>query len=182
MKGFHNCSHFSPPLSKHPRHRGACCREIRKLGTGCLLSAPFFRLRDENRQKCPATGSLTLLLLTPASQAEWQWLSHASETITSLLLPLLQHQHLLHRLGAPWSAQEEFLSMVEIDDFHPVRNWSTLSCKIRQTHRVNRNILKLVRNFVTYPGADELDFWGRLYRSFSEHKVWSLILLLLEQN
>lgn len=141
---------------------GPCSQVIRKLGTDCLLLGPFFRLRDQTRKKCPATRSLTLLLSTPALQAEWQWLSRASETITFLLLPLLQHQHLLHRLGAPWSTKEDFLSVVEIDDFHPVRNWSTLSCKIRQTHTESRNILKWVRNFVTYPGADELDFWGRL--------------------
>lgn len=151
--------------ASHPRyHIGPWILQPgdKELGTDCLLSGPFFRLRDQTRKKCPATRSLTLLLLTPALQAEWQWLSRASETITFLLLPLLQHQHLLHRLGAPWSTKEEFLSVVEIDDFHPVRNWSTLSCKIRQTHTESRNILKWVRNFVTYPGADELDFWGRL--------------------
>lgn len=150
---------------------GACRWLIRKLGTDCLLAGPFFRLRDQNRQRCPVPGNLTLLLSTPALQAEWQWLLRVSETITFLLLPLLQNRHLLHRLGAPWSTEEEFLSMVEIDDFHPVRNWSTLSCKIRQTHTVNRNILKWVRKFVTYLGADKLDFWGSLYRSFSANKV-----------
>lgn len=152
----------------------------KETGTNCLLSAPFFRRRDHHMQKCAATGSLTLYLLTTALQAEWQWLSRTSETITYLCLLLLQHQHLLHRLGTPSSTGEEFLSMMEIDDFHPVRNWSTLSCKIRQTHTVNRNILKWGRNFVAYPAADKLDFWGRSYRSFPQNKVWALILLLLE--
>lgn len=181
VKKFYICSCFSPPLGN--KHNSPQSLQLGDKGTGDRLPAlkPIFQAQGPEQAKM--TWSLTLLLSTPALQAEWQWLSRASETITFLLLLLLQHQHLLHRLGAPWSTEEEFLRMVEIDDFHPVRNWSTLSyIKKKGKHKVNRNILKWAKNFVTYPGADKLEFWRRLYRHFSENKAWALILLLLEQN
>lgn len=107
----------------------ACRQVMQNLGTDCLHSLPFFTLRDENRQKCPATWESDLAFLDTCVAGS---LTMTASCIRNNYIPLAAPASTpipAPQIRSPWSTEEEFLNLVEIDDFHLVRNWSTLSEK-----------------------------------------------------